>query len=1333
MSTEIYCQYTGLKYLKNYSRQEYGQHPQNWSILQDKRGIIYVGNNGCVLEFDGTAWRSIAIKDNGPVRSLAIDETGTIFIGSINEIGFLAPDSNGSLGYRSLREHLNDEKISFSAVKRTHSTPQGIYFQAKEFLFRWHKGGFRKWTPQYQFDSSFVQYGTLFIRDGKRGLLQLVGDELNPVTGGDNFAEAEIFMMAPYDNHRQKLFMATRSKGCFLYDGKAAYPFPTQVDGYLKEKKVCHGIRLSSGDYALATLAGGLVIIDARGRLKQIFDKKTGLQDDNVKYVFEDFQGNLWLGLDYGIAKIEYHSPFSLYDERVDLPKMVLSMARHQQALYVGTKMGLWRMAPTGEKFQKFPGIDSNCWCLLSTGDTLLAATSDGVFQVDTHGKRKITAGKTYVLHPSGSDKRRIWAGTDKGVTSLRRKDLRWAEEFAIEKNINREIRTIVEDGKGNLWLGANAGVAFKLNFPSYIKEPVINRFGESHGLPPSEIRVFGAAGNVVFATQRGILRFDEPSGRFMPDYTLGNQFREVFYIAEDQHQNIWLHSKSRTYHFIHQPDDTYRVNEIPFLKLPRVQVNAIFFDDDAVWLGSHDNLIRFDTGYPKNYRQNFQALIRRVVVNGKTIIYAGNHRPKGDGREPLASVLPYKERNLRFECAAPFFENETSTMYRYLLEGYDKDWSDWSAKTQENYTNLDAGEYTFRVQAQNVYRHKSREAIYQFKILTPWYQTWWAFLMYIFLSLMLLYITVRWRSRKLQLEKQRLEQTVAQRTQEINLTNLQLGKQALRLQEQSEKLQEMAAVKSRFFANISHEFRTPLTLIMGPLEKMLSQGHPQTETKELRMMLRNSQRLLTLINQLLDLSKLDSGKMKLNADRQNIIPFLKGILASFESLALQNHIDLTFRSDTEDITLYFDTQKLEAVICNLLINAVKFTPAGGMVTVSVHREEDKGSGFSHGCLELSVRDTGPGIPREKLPHIFDRFFQSQETGKGAHQGTGIGLALAKELVLLHRGQIDVHVVHSSKGESSGTEFIIRLPLGDEHLSPGEKAAPGYRPSPGQYFIKEAEENDIAETKVEIGEDEVNKAEETDTQPIVLVVEDNPDVRAYIKDSLEPRYRVVEANDGREGIRRAKEIIPDLIISDIMMPEVDGYELCRVLKQEIKTSHIPIIMLTAKASEESVVEGLETGADDYITKPFNTRILMTRIKNLIELRRQLQEKIQRQMLLQPVEIAVSSIDQKFIQELQEIIEKNLSDPDFNVEALSKKLYMNRATIYRKIMALTGESPTQFIRSYRLKRAAQLLRAKFGNVTEVALEVGFSNMAYFARCFKDKFHQLPSTYQTAESQ
>jgi DNA-binding response OmpR family regulator len=361
----------------------------------------------------------------------------------------------------------------------------------------------------------------------------------------------------------------------------------------------------------------------------------------------------------------------------------------------------------------------------------------------------------------------------------------------------------------------------------------------------------------------------------------------------------------------------------------------------------------------------------------------------------------------------------------------------------------------------------------------------------------------------------------------------------------------------------------------------------------------------------------------------------------------------------------------------------------------------------------------------EQLDHIFDRFYQAEGLAEHVHKGSGIGLALAKEVVTLHHGEI---FVHSEKGK--GSEFIICLPLGDSHLKPGEISDQPVKPHEhkaprdilGISPAVEEEEEDVSETLETPGPAQ---------KDIILIVEDNADVRAYIRGPLQSLYRVEEAKDGEEGIRKAQEIIPDLIISDILMPGIDGYELCRVLKNDLRTSHVPIVLLTAKASEESIVQGLETGADDYITKPFNTKILIARIKNLIDLRRQLQETFKREMTLQPVKMSVSEMDKEFLNDLQAVIDRNISDPEFSVEELCRKLYMGRTSLYRKIHALSGETPKEFIRSYRLKRAAELLKKKPGTVLEVSFEVGFSSSSYFAKCFKEKFHQLPSDYQTSD--
>ncbi|MDQ1350491.1 MAG: hypothetical protein QG657_793, partial [Acidobacteriota bacterium] len=553
---------------------------------------------------------------------------------------------------------------------------------------------------------------------------------------------------------------------------------------------------------------------------------------------------------------------------------------------------------------------------------------------------------------------------------------------------------------------------------------------------------------------------------------------------------------------------------------------------------------------------------------------------------------------------------------------------------------------------------------------------------------------------------------------------------QTLQLKDQSEKLKEMDKIKSRFFANISHEFRTPLTLIMSPLEQMLSDAGDKKQKEKFEVMLRGSRQLLTLINQLLDLSRFDSGKTKLQAACRDIVPYIKAIIESFQVLAQQNQVNLEFHSTEKEIPLFYDARRMEEVMYNLLINAFKFTPVGGAIKVSVSKEQED--------VRISVADTGTGIPKEQLPNIFDRFYQSERPGGKGPRGTGIGLALTKEIIQMHHGKIDVH-----SQEGKGSEFDIVLPLGSSHLKPDEIVTPSEITSANlklkeveAFFpaeeIPEPEEGEESKTCGEIGkEKETGPGEEPDQEKVViLVVEDNPDVRKYIREPLEPFYNVEEAGDGKEGIAKAKEIIPDLIVSDIMMPEADGYELCRELKKDIATSHVPIILLTAKASEESIIQGLETGADDYVTKPFNSRILFSRIKNLIELRRQMQLKIQRRKMLLPSEITVSSMDEKFLKELQGIVEKNMSDEEFDVDKLCGKLYMGRSTLFRKVKALTGETPNQFIMSYRLERGAQLLRENFGNVTEVAFAVGFSSSTYFATCFKEKFGEAPSTYQAA---
>jgi len=548
----------------------------------------------------------------------------------------------------------------------------------------------------------------------------------------------------------------------------------------------------------------------------------------------------------------------------------------------------------------------------------------------------------------------------------------------------------------------------------------------------------------------------------------------------------------------------------------------------------------------------------------------------------------------------------------------------------------------------------------------------------------------------------------------------------------------ETDKMKSRFFANISHEFRTPLTLISGPLEKILSKHSDEETVKQGSLIKRNANRLLELINQLLDLSKLEAGKLELKVSSGNIVSFVKGITMSFESIAERKDISLKVKSTKEEIEAYFDRDMLAKILSNLLSNSFKFTPEGGTITVSINlptpksppvegtlksvlssplegREVGQKGVSTDKFVSISVRDTGIGISEEELPKLFDRFYQVDSSQTREYEGSGLGLALTKELVELHRGTIKVE---SKLG--NGTEFIVTLPLGREHLNDDEIFE----------ITETAEESKIIDEgiykkKTETAE-QVTPAYLADDKNIILIVEDNADVREYIKDSLADFFQVEEAVNGEQGLRKAEQLIPDLIISDIMMPKMDGNELARRLKNDEKTSHIPIILLTARSEQESRLEGLETGADDYLTKPFDTKELLIRIKNLIAIRRNLQKKYSgEQIILKKDPKKLSNIDEKFLCKVLEVVENHLPEEEFSIEDFGEEVGMSRVQLHRKLKALTGKSASLYLRSVRLAKAKNMIEDKKGNISEIAYSVGFSSPAYFTACFKEEFGYPPS--------
>ena len=543
-----------------------------------------------------------------------------------------------------------------------------------------------------------------------------------------------------------------------------------------------------------------------------------------------------------------------------------------------------------------------------------------------------------------------------------------------------------------------------------------------------------------------------------------------------------------------------------------------------------------------------------------------------------------------------------------------------------------------------------------------------------------------------------------------------------------NKKLADLNLIKSRFFANISHEFRTPLTLLLGPIEQLL-EDQKLKEKEMVGLMHRNATRLLFLNNQLLELSKLESGKLKLEITNSDLIMILKGMVMSFQSLAEKHVIDLKSQFPDYEIMAYIDQDKLEKIVYNLLSNAIKFTPENESVLFELILITDKSAiqippkfkKLNGRIICISVSDRGPGISKEHLPNIFDRFYQVDANLNRKFEGTGLGLSLSKELVELHHGIIQVE---SDIG--IGTIFKVYLPIDRQDYSDNEIVEEKDKKSTLSKlgFLKPYYKSPLKE---EYEDDEELQIFSSENSIHILIVEDNSDMRSYIRDCFDENYFVIEAANGKIGFEAACKNMPDIIITDLMMPEMDGIELCKKLKADERTSHIPVILLTALSAVEDRIKGLETGADDYVAKPFNHQELQTRVQNLVDQRKKLIERFSKKFKIEASDIAVTPVDVRFIDKLISRIEKNIADPDFNLDQLTDEINLSRSQLHRKLKALTGQSATEFIRTIRLKRAARLMDQNHGSISEIIYAVGFSNLSYFTKCFQKQFNMAPRDY------
>ncbi|HOZ76441.1 MAG TPA: ATP-binding protein [Ferruginibacter sp.] len=697
-------------------------------------------------------------------------------------------------------------------------------------------------------------------------------------------------------------------------------------------------------------------------------------------------------------------------------------------------------------------------------------------------------------------------------------------------------------------------------------------------------------------------------------------------------------------------------------------------------------------------------VFITDILINNQAVATGDNSNVLTTTIEQSKEItLTYLQDILTLEFSSLDFTAPEQNKYRYQLVGVDKEWVESGTRRTATYLHLPAGAYTFKVQGSNSQGIWS-DKIAQLKItvLPPWWGSWWAYLGYALLVVLGVRAYFRFTINREKLKAQ------------LNVEQLE-----------AKRIKELDSVKTQLYTNITHEFRTPLTVILGMAQQVKTDPAAHLDNG-MNMIIRNGQSLLNLVNEMLDLSKLETGKMELQLIHGDVVNFLRYIVESFHSLAESQKKQLHFLSEVDALHTAYDPEKLRQIVANLLSNALKFTPEKGNVYISIVEQPVPGE-KGRSTLIIKVKDTGIGIPENQLQHIFDRFYQLDNSHTRKADGTGIGLALTKELVKLMEGEITVK--SPPTGANKGSEFTVLLPVTKSH-------------GIAEYPDTVHEDNMYQKEFTPVSSSPITGDKQAGSRPLILLVEDNADVVAYTASCL-PDYRLAVGKDGREGFEIAAEMIPDLIITDVMMPFVDGFELCRRLRADERTSHIPVIMLTAKAGFESKMEGLLQGADAYLEKPFNREELLIRIKKLLELRQSLQQHYLNKAGLNNTSLSMmeeaivsedpalqNQLEDEFVQKVRMAVEANLSNAEFTIEQLCRLVFMSHSQLHRKLDALTGCSPNKFIRIIRLNKAKEMLKQPANSIATIAYECGYNDPGYFARVFKQEYGETPQEWRTS---
>jgi signal transduction histidine kinase/ligand-binding sensor domain-containing protein/DNA-binding response OmpR family regulator len=1333
-------------------------HPEIKSIFKDSRGFIWVNTSFALNRFDGFTVKTF-YHDPRDTTSLIADNISRLFEAPD---GLLVVQTSAGLNLYNPKNEKFDRRLepfhskygtSAQLANIIRDPDSAFWFVEPDKLIRYHPHGQKIINIKHiEGDSSSIIKNNItdftIDRNGNHWVVHANGiaENIQIVRGRARVVQR---VSALYDFNKSRdmnykiicdrdgdlwLYTPWSNQGVFFYrfqENKLQQISTNTLPLQLNTNAVSTLVEAPNGTIWIGTNHGGINIIDKKKPAVEYLRHREGepttVAENAVTDIYKDDQGIMWVGTHKSGVSF-YHEniyQFALYKQYASDPGSLPFEDINEFAedasgnLWIGTNGGgLLYFDRNLGKFKQYLNEPGNENSLSANVIVSLCVDHEKNLWIGTFqgGLNKFDGKKfTRYRHVEGDSlslpsqniwdiyedsKKRMWIGTIESGAALFDKTNGKCHRLRLwgpNGMQSLSVSDIAEDRHGNIWFGTRNGIDVLSDngktFTHYSPSSVANSL--SHSSVMDIMR--DSKGQLWIATFDGLNLFDEAINGFHVFLRNNQTHCAVLTVQEDRFGHIWMSTWDGLLEMTMLDASDNKVSFKQYTESDGIQGRQ--FNPNA-GLKTREGELVF--GGPKGFnivsgRERKTELPPTRIVFSELELYERTVEVGEiiDGvvvlnksiSEASEIVLPPTKNFFSIKVSALNYFNPEGDGYMYKLEGLGTDWLQVDAKSHKIvFNSLNPGHYTLRVKTANrdgVWGE--HEAILSIIMKPPLWRTKTAFALYGLLLLITLYIT-----RRVIQQREKLKFALEQERRE------------------TQRVLEMDMMKVKFFTNVSHEFRTPLTLILTPIERLIKKATDPDQIVQFQMIQRNGRRLMKLVSQLLDFKKLEVNEIKFNPSRGDIIGFIKEIVFSFSDLSEKKNIRLQFQTSVVSFETLFDQDKLEKILFNLLSNAFKFTLNNGVVSTNLELITEGDEQF----LQIDVSDTGIGIPADKLDKIFDAFFQTDLPKSIVNLGSGIGLSITKEFVRIHGGHIRVN---SEVGK--GSLFRVLLPVPNinlqENIGDNSSATVNADHAPLEPIIAFDESTD-------------NQKEKTKKKTLLLV-EDNDDFRFYLKDNLKFFYTVHEARNGVEGWNQVLSIQPDLIVSDIMMPEMDGIQLCIKIKSDERVSHTPVILLTARSSDEQRLEGFKTGADDYITKPFNFEVLEARINNLLRQREKSQKIFRKTLDVKSSELQITPLDVTFIENAVKCVEKNVFSPHFSVEDLGMELGISRAYVFKKIQALTGKTPLEFIRTIRMQHAAQLLEKSQLSVSEIAYKVGFNNPRYFTKYFKEQFNVLPSDY------